>query len=270
MNSRSKALSFPILLTGTIRPTGITVSEERVEERKNEYVTAIKRYIIETDFDPIVFIENSGYPFPAEKVEKLAAAHRKHFEFIHGTLCGEEVAMHGKGYGDGLLIYEGLSKSRLLRSCDIFYKVTGRMFIENSREILKDTKRHRNRFITYDGMGWCMTWFFQSNRSDYLSALKDVYLDCDDRSRRDLEICFWLRLKRSGLDIGGFNVYPDNKTKMGDSNTLYIKSRREYVMRNIAVKLGFFTMSSASSRVFWNVYGKITGRKPYVTIKDIR
>lgn len=263
--------SYPILLTGTIQPGGDkAVSEKRVEERKNEYLTTIRRYIAETQFNPVVFVENSGYFFPVDELERFALKYRKRFEFVKGTPCSKEVTQHGKGYGDGLLIYEGLTKSELLKNCDIFYKVTGRMFIENSDEILKGTLRHRNRFITYDGMGWCMTWFFQSNRQDYLSVLKDVYMDCDDRSRRDLEICFWLRLKKSGLDIGGFNVYPYNYTKMGDTNTLYIKSRKEYNIRNIAVKLGIFTMSSVSSNMFWKVYSKVTRRQPYVTVNDIQ
>lgn len=141
---------YPLLLTGTIDPGN--VKKFRVEQRLGEYEHAIERYINMTPFNPIVFAENSGYPFNAQKYEKMAEKQGKIFEYVQGSFCAEEVKNRGKGYGEGLLIYEGLKKS-ILNEEELFYKMTGRIFLKNSEAIIRTRNRHKNEFIIYDGMG---------------------------------------------------------------------------------------------------------------------
>ncbi len=254
---------YPLLMTGTIDPRKYNGEVKSVSERLHKYESAITRYICETKFNPIVFVENSDYVLDTKKYEEMAEKHGKTFEFVKGTVCKEEVILHGKGYGDAFLIYEGLTKSKALKDVDIFYKVTGRIFLKNSEKVLRSKNKKRNEYISYDGMGWCMTYFFKSNREDYLRILGDVYKQCDDKSLRDIEICFWLRLQESGLDIGSFGTYPDIEGNMGESNTPYKRSEVERKFRSLGIKMGVFTMNSKASKIFWCAYRKLTKRKPY-------
>lgn len=264
-----QSVAYPLLLTGTIKPFSDDVSDRRVEERLQEYESTITRYIVETKANPIVFVENSNYNFNSEKFRKLAESYGKKFEFVKGTISVEQVKQHGIGYGDGLLIFEGLTKSKLLQRVKFFYKVTGRIFIENFDKIVRSAYWHRNEFISYDGIGWCMTWFFKANLIDYLSALGDIYKDCDDKSLRDLEICVWMRLTKSNLKINSFCCYPFTKAKMGDTDKAYISGRNEYMLRNLLIKLHVFTMNSVASKLFWAIYLKISRRKPYITKEKV-
>ena len=259
---------YPLLLTGTIDPRKYDGEVKDVKERLNKYENAITKYICETPFNPIVFAENSDYPFDAAKFESLAEKNGKKFELVRGTVCKEQVKKHGKGYGDAFLIYEGLNNSFLLKHVDIFYKMTGRIFLKNSYKIVRTRDKHRNEFICYDGMGWCMTYIFKSNRDDYLNILGDVYRECDDKSTRDNEICFWLRLQKSTADIGTFSVFPDIEGNMGETSIPYTRSQVERSLRTWMSKLGIFTMNSRSSRLFWKIYQNVTGRKPYVTVSN--
>lgn len=260
---------YPLLLTGTIDSRSFDGQGIDLKGRLHSYENSIRKYICNTKFNPIVFIENSGYPFNYKMFEKLAIDNGKQFEFINGTICKEEVKAHGKGYGDSLLIYEGLTKSRLLANVDYFYKMTGRIYLKNSDRIVASCHRHRNEFISYDGMGWVMTYLFKANKMDYLRILADVYLETDYAILRDMEICFWLRLYQSELDIGCFSAYPIIEGNMGVSNTPYTKGVIDTMLRTIGIKLGVFTMKSKSSNVFWGIYQKITGRIPYANKTDI-
>ena len=260
---------YPLLLTGTIDPRKYDGEVKDVKKRLRQYENALTNYICKTPFNPIVLAENSDYPFDIVKFKTLAQKNGKEFEFVRGSLCKEEVKKHGKGYGDALLIYEGLTKSKLLKNIDIFYKMTGRIFLRNSYKIVKTRDKHRNEFISYDGMGWCMTYIFKSNRNDYLNVLGDVYRECDDKSTRDIEICFWLRLQKAYVDIGSFSVFPDIDGNMGETSTPYTRSQLERIIRTWMIKIGIFTMNSRGSRLFWKLYQIITKRKPYVTVSDI-
>lgn len=254
---------YPLLLTGTIDPRS-DGETRNIEQRILQYEDSIARYICETRFDPIVFIDNSPYPFDECKYAELAKKNGKTFEFLRGTPCHEQVQQHGKGYGDGLLIYEGLTKSKVFKNVDVFYKMTGRIFLKNSDAIIRTRDRHRNEFIVYDGMGWCMTYLFKSNKSDYLQVLADTYLESDYEKLRDLEICFWLRLKKANLDIGSFSSYPNIEGRIGETDTPYTRSQMERYVRTIMMKIGMFTMNSNASKLIWGLYMRVSKRKPYV------
>lgn len=259
---------YPLILTGTIDSRAFDGDGIDLEYRIQCYEHSISQYIINTKFNPIIFIENSGYSFDAEKFEKLAESCAKEFEFLHGTICKEEVKEHGKGYGDSLLIYEALTNSRLMKNETYFYKMTGRIFLKNADQIIRSSKKHRNEFISYDGIGWVITYLFKANKEDYLRVLADVYLETDYVRLRDMEICFWLRLYHSNLDIGCFQAYPVIEGNMGCTNIPYTKSKLDTFFRTIGIKAGIFRMKSIPGRVFWGAFMKVTGRKPYVVKND--
>ncbi len=264
----------PLLLTGTFLISGLdtpgeAIQAEEEEKRVARYKAVLARYIKETEFDPIVLIENSGYPFPAMEFEQMADVEGKRFEFLSGTPCAKEVKAHGKGYGDALLIQEALERSKLLADVPFFYKMTGRLFLENHKKILRSSGKIRNEFISYDGMGWIMTWFFKANRKDYLRIMKDVHKQCDDKSLRDMEICFWLRLYHADADIGCFPTYPLIDGRMGNERGApYCKGKADHLLRCLGVHIGIFTMHSFTGRCFWKLYRLITGRSAYVSEED--
>lgn len=94
-NAKNKQ-QYPLLLTGTIDSRPFDGDGIDLKYRLESYENSIKRYICDTKFNPIVFIENSGYDFEYEKYEKLAQEYGKQFEFINGTVCNKEVKEHGK------------------------------------------------------------------------------------------------------------------------------------------------------------------------------
>lgn len=64
-----------LLLTGTIDSTVYNNVGNKivdVNERLLQYESCIERYIKESPFTKIVFIENSGYPFDAKKFIAMA------------------------------------------------------------------------------------------------------------------------------------------------------------------------------------------------------
>lgn len=202
---------YPLLLTGTIDSSvygnvGNRITD--VEERLSQYESSIEKYILVTPFNPIVFIENSGFRFDRARFQKLAETKGKQFEFIQGTICAGQVMKKGKSFGDAFLIHEALEKSELLKPHDSFYKITGRIFLKNSHDIVRTRDKYRNEFICYTGLGWCLTNIFKADKSDYLKWIDSVYEECDETKIRDIEIAFYKRLIDADMQIGSFERYP--------------------------------------------------------------
>lgn len=70
-----------LLMTGTIKPFA-DVSYKDPKTRYMEYQKNIKRYIKESNFDIIIFAENSGVDFKIDEIESEAEKLNKIFEYI--------------------------------------------------------------------------------------------------------------------------------------------------------------------------------------------
>lgn len=71
-------------MTGTIKPlVPIKYCDSRA--RLKEYCDNITKYISNSNFDVIIFAENSGYDFNYLEYEKLAKSYGKIFEFIDAS-----------------------------------------------------------------------------------------------------------------------------------------------------------------------------------------
>lgn len=255
-----------LLLTGTIDSSvynnvGNKITD--IGQRIKQYELTIEKYIKENVFTDIVFIENSGFDFDNLKFEKMASENNKRFEFISGKVCRKEIIKYGKSFGDAYLIYEALQKSQLLESCQYFYKITGRIFLKNSKKICRTADKYRNEFIVYEGLGWCLTNIFKANKQDYLKYLGDVWKECNEATVNDIEISFYRRLSVSDMQISSFETYPYFDGIMGATLRNYSGGIAERTIRNVMARLHFFSYGSWTSRLMKKVL-KLMGKKSYV------
>lgn len=243
---------YPLLLTGTIDSSVYNNVGNRITDTKlrlEQYESTIYKYIDDSPFNPIVFIDNSGFEFDEEKFVLMAEKKDKQFEFIKGTVCFNDIVIKGKSFGDAFLIHEGLEKSVLLSECDCFYKITGRIFLKNADKIVKTRDKYKNEFICYTGLGWCLTNIFKCNRQDYIQNLDDIYIECDEANKRDIEISFYHRLKKSKIEIGSFETYPWFEGIQGANLQNYSGGRLERFLRNMCAKLHMFILDSTASKM---------------------
>ena len=162
-------------------------------ERLNQYESAIERYIKYSVFDTIVFVETSNYNFNKNRFNELAEVHNKRFEYITFRGNFEKVKENGKSYGEAEAILYGIKNSRLLEKEDTIYKATGRIFLKNSKKIVKRKDKVRNEFISFSKLdyGRCVTWFFKFNKNDYLNYFYNSQFQCDEKIGKDIEKVFF-------------------------------------------------------------------------------
>lgn len=236
-----------ILLTGTIDPSVFNNTNVKItnsKERLLQYETAIRRYIQESEFNKIVFVENSGYQFDEEVFKEMAKSYGKKFEFLRVKTDVNKTIELGKSYGEAILIKEGINKSELLKDESIIYKVTGRIFLKNSRQICKSLNKAMNQFIVFNKSKWCNTMFFKVNKDDFNNVLKDAYLYCDEKKGKDIESVYFDLLSNSNIEIKSFNKYPDLTGIVGTTGAKYDRSKIKMLIKNILIKFGFFTLNN--------------------------
>lgn len=131
MNYNEKAT---LIITGCIALTQNVpnVRISNVNERFHEYKESIQWALCNSPFRNAIFCDNSGYDLALlEDFKVVAFRQQKEFEILSFQGNKEEVAIHGKGYGEGGIIKYVLEHSVLLYKSDCFYKRTGRLKISN-------------------------------------------------------------------------------------------------------------------------------------------
>lgn len=121
-----------LLLTSCINPNGMkfTVLQDK-EERKKQYIEAIKFYLANTKFK-VVFCDNSG-----EDLSELRRIGGEERLEILSFLGNDFEKSLGKGYGEFNIIKYVFVNSRFIKDSSNTIKITGRLIVDDLDEVVK-------------------------------------------------------------------------------------------------------------------------------------
>jgi hypothetical protein len=94
----------------------------------------------------IVLCDNTGTDHAFSGLAALAEQHNKTLEILVFRGDHEETCLRGKGYGEGEIMKHVIEHSRLLKEDTAFYKITGRIFVEEFEAI---HNAHRNKSVVF-------------------------------------------------------------------------------------------------------------------------
>ncbi len=128
----------PILIvTSAVAPAAgipfLTLVDPR--ERLLQTYCGLLSWIRQTPIAAIVLCDNTGIDHRFAGLAALAEAHGKRLEILAFRGDDEELRLRGKGYGEGEILQHVLDHSRLLAAATSFYKVTGRVFVEDFADL---------------------------------------------------------------------------------------------------------------------------------------
>ncbi|GAB6120622.1 hypothetical protein [Dysgonomonas termitidis] len=243
-----------LLLTGSINAklaSPVMTKIVNIEDRRNQYLNTIKRYIKESDFDTIIFCENTKSDFPVEECQDLADEYGKQIEFIFFLGNVTCINKQGKGFGDGECIEYAINHSKYLQDDSAcFYKVTGRLFVENINDILKNSYKNENCFYRLGFKALTVgTFFFKVQVGFFKKNLMTEYKFVNDSDGRYLEVIYYDILIRE--KVRAFNPYPyinGLSASTGESylKTLKLNKRTSYIFNS----LGLYRVNGIWSSLF--------------------
>ena len=199
-----------VVLTATIDPSvgNVHVVLSDKLERLNQYLENIKNLILKSDFNRIVFCENSHYQHDYSSLATLAQNHGKELEILSFMGSNDIIKVKGKGYGEGEILNYAINNSAYLKSnSTTFYKLTGRIYVDNVNKILADS-HHDNIFIRWDiKKKEVDTRFFKAQVGFYKENLYRLLDSCDERTGISIEEVYFNVLKGNS-GIYSFTSYP--------------------------------------------------------------
>ncbi len=129
---------FALILTATICVDNLPrVYPADKSVREQQYLDTLNYYLHNHPrVKKIIFIENSGSSLKSLEQATKDNPYQKQVEFI-SLNNNLSYGFQGKGFGECLLIQEGLKKSKLIQTVTHFGKLTGRISLVNITQILE-------------------------------------------------------------------------------------------------------------------------------------
>lgn len=254
-----------LLITGAIDIRELNVPLTKivdVNERLLQYTDSIEYAITHYEsVSEIVFCDNTDFIYDYTSLKKKAAINGKKLEILSFKGDYLNIQRKGKGYGEGEIIKYALDQSELVRQCDCFYKLTGRLIVKNMDKILASTSQESS-FIYYPKTIYKIskdhieTYFYKVEKSLYIKKLIDAYQEVDEPHFQYLEHVFHERLSKTGLR--SFNTVPLISGFSGTSGDEYEPVTKYRLMENINYFIGVHNLKQTIiERVMTRIFSSL-------------
>jgi len=130
-----------IILTTTVNINQYKtyIHQRGYEERLNTYMTSIRRWMEESQFN-ILVVENSGYEF--KELDEFKEKYSERFDFVsfnEKDIAGEQLYTNqSKGISELYSIQTAYQNSKFFDKVEFIIKITGRYYIPNFFDYLLD------------------------------------------------------------------------------------------------------------------------------------
>lgn len=222
-----------LIITSCITPPQQNYLKLSDPDKRLEYtVIGLKKILYHNIFDKVVICDSSSFDFRGTEVESILKENDVTFEFLcfHGDFS--KVEEKGKGYGEGQIMQHVIENSRLLKSECYFFKITGRLYVENLNQIVNKIKCNENYFniVTLKYLKALDSRFYRISVADYKRSLYDACDYVDDKKGKWYETVFRDRLKLHDIKFSQFPVFPIIKGVSGTHGVdLFRKDINYYV-----------------------------------------
>lgn len=228
--------------------TQLTETKQRLKQYLESLEYAIENY---TSITHIIFCDSTNYPFDYSPIVEQARQKDKTLEIHSFSGDKEKVRKQGKGYGEGEIMNYLLEHSEVLKKCDYFYKLTGRVVVKNF-DALHQTSVD-SHFLCYHTLGeerksLVSTVFYRISKDMYLHRLRDAYSEVNDEQGHYLEMVYYQKLKDT--DLKSFKTYPIVSGISGSTGIRYDLSPNRLLIERFLnaigardMKLNFWTSS---------------------------
>ena len=208
-------------------------------DRLQDYLKTIYWVIVETNFSDILFCDNSDFDLDAVNEMRLlkeqAQQNQKNLEYFHFQGNVKAVQAKGKGYGEGEIISWLYDNCLTMRTYKCYYKITGRLTINNIQQISLSEKVE-NTFIFDVGSKCVDTRFYKLSMKDYKTFFKGIYKDVDDTHNMFLEHVYYRTLVSQRLAFGRFDRSLEFRGKSGTTGVAYCTVYNESLLFGLAYK----------------------------------
>lgn len=233
------------IITGTIKPNcsmeQLVIKNE--EERLRQYIDSITFFIKSEAFSKIIFCDNSNYNIDnLEFLRKRANENNVELEILSFQGNIKKISYLGKGYGEGEIMNYIFEHSKIAQEEDYFVKITGRIRVDNIKEIVSKIKKNKTYFNipNYTIKDIYDTRIYAMPIKQFRELFLREFIKVKDDKGIYLEYVYTDILERERIRISNFPRYPRIIGVSGSTGTVYGYTEWKCKVKDILSLGGFY------------------------------
>lgn len=233
------------IITGTIRPPQqmrqLILRDEK--ERLRQYEESVRFFLDSGAFSKVIFCENSNYGLKGlSYLLDIATKNRIELELLSFQGNTEKSSIHGKGYGEGEIMEYVFSHSKIADSETYFVKITGRLKVDNIKDIVThiDQSRiyfnipNRTRRDIYD------TRFYGMPSDQFKKLFVGIYGRVMDDQGVFLEKLYTQIILDKKINVTNFPRYPRIVGVSGSGGGVYTYTEWKCRIRDVLSQMNLY------------------------------
>lgn len=236
------------IITGTISPAkqmGQLILRDEKERRK-QYKDSIQSVLCSGAFSKVVFCENSNYGIgDMTYLKDIAGENDVELELLSFQGNEEKACIHGKGYGEGEIMDYVFSHSKLIGTEDYFVKITGRLKIDNIKDIVSRMDRQKTYFNIpnrtlrniYD------TRIYGMPVDQFKEFFLQSYEQVMDEHGIYLEMVYTRIIQKCNVKVHNFPRYPRIVGVSGSGGAVYCYTEWKCKIKDMLSMINFYKIS---------------------------
>lgn len=212
-------------------PDVFTLEIKDVTVRKQQYIDSLIFYIRNTNLKKIIFCDNSNSK-ELDEIKKFAEENNKEFEWIYFQGNTNKTIEKGKGYGEGEILKYVCENSKLIQRCEYMLKITGRLKITNTNNLIrlaKEKKNYVNIYIDKKNQFYADTRCFLIAVPEFKQYLINEYENVNDKLGETLELCIGNKIVNSEMSYNEFITYIGYEGVSGSTGLKYHLNIRDKI-----------------------------------------
>jgi hypothetical protein len=195
--------------------------------REHEYIMAIGKLLKNSTLSSIIICDNTMYDYNNNPIFKDLIINSKiNIEVLYFQGSNEKIYEYGKGYGEGEIMKYIFDNSKLITNYRSFYKITGRLYVENFDYVIKKSINQptlfvRTAFSLNYKRNFIKTFFYKMDVELFKEKFINQYLKVRDDENIFLEHIYFNTICENKIEIIFFKAFPNVIGVSGSTGGLY-------------------------------------------------
>lgn len=123
----------PLLLTSSVIPMDLSGRLNDPVLRIKHTLESVKEWLLREPTLKIVICDGSGFDFSDLMKSTFPMVNIECLSFVNDST---QIAIHGKGFGEGEIIRYAIKHSKVLQGSEVFMKCTAKLWVSNTQQCL--------------------------------------------------------------------------------------------------------------------------------------
>lgn len=197
----------------TVKSKYVAIQDPKIREQ--EYINAIGKILKCSELSSVIICDNTMYNYRNNDIfNDMISTSKIDVEVLYFQGSDKDIYKFGKGFGEGEIMKYIFENSKLINNFDSFYKITGRLYVENFENVIKTSMNKKTLFVRTafklnSKPNFVKTFFYKMDIELFKRKFINQYQHVRDDEDINLEHVYYNVISKNRDQLNFFYTFPN-------------------------------------------------------------